>query len=203
MLEYLAAFDALKPLMALYSMSAEQQTDYVEAIRSSVGWMRPERFAEVAKEATKTAGSRKPVPAAFVAIYERLKPKFQWTDPPPKKCHGCGGDFWVPIWFYNEVYQMAYSASRPCPSCNRSIYSLPDGCQEITREEFEAWRESEKAKTPKLEVNHFRGTTASERLRARTEEAKKNMALSAEDWKAALPPAPPKEEKSDAPEYFS
>ena len=78
---------SLNRILALLTMTAEQVSEYVPALQEAIGWMRADRFEDVCKELAKTV-QRRPVPAQFIAVYNRLREERHWPLE-PNTCEAC------------------------------------------------------------------------------------------------------------------
>lgn len=203
-LDRMEAAEALKDILALYTMNDQQRIDYAESIMEACGWMRGERFARVCKELLREIppNGRKPVPSQYVAIYRKLEDREGWSKQEFKKCSGCNGDGLVRAFIRGRASGRVYTAVKPCPICNHRQYETPMTAlaDEITEQEFldtlAAQREEDKKRIIVVQSVKPAATNHNEALRKRVEEARARMLKDFKqqakpDTLAPVLPAPP------------
>lgn len=113
--------DGLRPIIALFSLSAAQLADYVAAILESCGWMDGYRFDRVCKDVLAEVGIQKPRPAQFIAKYRQLEERGVWPVV-EYKCPDCGGSAFrrvsvIPPQYVGYRDGTVLDAAMPC-KCN-------------------------------------------------------------------------------------
>lgn len=128
-------YESLKRVIALTRMSEDEAQQYVDTILEFCGWMRADRFEDVAKElAGKMQHGRKPTPDQFKQAYNRLASDRGWTREEVAACASCSGVRFVGIRVQTPGGE-EYDCLRPCPSCNRDLaqkyQKMPEGFQQV------------------------------------------------------------------------
>ncbi|MDI6773615.1 MAG: hypothetical protein QME77_13665 [bacterium] len=136
------ASEALRPILVLYSVSADQQADYIAAISSACSWMDGYRFSQACQRVLKSAGPQRPKPRDYIRAYEALKEALGWPDKTSARCERCydpgiGRSLgFVRVRVIPRGYVQPVDALAPCPQCNGS-YRKPEGYVHVEAEEVE------------------------------------------------------------------